>query len=176
MNTYQTLQQKMLGLAFILVTLGVTACNLQPADAQQPSATEQNKQLIQEAIETGLNRGDMDAFDEFFGPDFIEHEELPPGTPAGREGVKAATAIMRTAFPDLKITIADMVAEGDKVAVRLTWSGTQDGEFMGMPPTGKSFSMNVMDIFRIEDGKIAEHWGVSDSMAMMTQLEMLPAP
>jgi hypothetical protein len=104
MNTYQIFQQKMVKLAFtgglLLMTISVVACSTQSTAAQPASTAEQNKQLIQEALEMGFNRGDMGAFDKYFAADFIEHEELPPGTPPGLEGVKAAMAMMRTAFPD----------------------------------------------------------------------------
>ena len=75
-----------------------------------------------------------------------------------------------------KATIDDIVAEGNKVVIRQTWSGTQKGEWMGMPPTGKSVSFGVIDIIRIADGKFVEHWGQMDSMGMMQQLGAVPAP
>lgn len=137
---------------------------------------EQNKAVARRLIEEVFNRGNIDLVDELIAPDFVEHEEMPPGTPAGREGNKAATIMLRSAFPDFKATIDDMVAEGDKVVLRLTWSGTQEGEFMGMPLTGKRFSIPVFDILRIDGGKIVEHWGQMDQMAMMQQLGATPGP
>jgi predicted ester cyclase len=80
------------------------------------------------------------------------------------------------AVPDLAATIDDMIASGDKVFVRSTISGTQTGEFLGMPPTGKSFSIGSMDIVRIQDDQAIEHWGIQDTMAMMTQLGLMPPP
>ena len=80
--------------------------------------------------------------------------------------------MMFSAFPDFTVTLEDL----HKVVARLKWTGTQENEFMGMPVTGKSFAINVIDIFRIEDGKVKEHWGVSDMMARMGQLGMLPEP
>ena len=118
----------------------------------------------------------MGQADEFLAPDFVEHEELPPGMPSGREGVKQMTAMMRSAFPDFKATIDDMVAEGDKVVLRMTWKGTHKGEFMGVRPTGKSVSFGVIDIIRIAGGKFVEHWGQMDSMGMMQQLGAMPGP
>jgi steroid delta-isomerase-like uncharacterized protein len=137
---------------------------------------EQNKAVARRLIEDVFNQGDISLVDELIAPDFVEHEEMPPGTPSGREGNKAATAMLRSAFPDFKATIDDMVAEGDKVVLRLTWSGTQEGEFMGMPPSGKRFSISVFDILRIDGGKIVEHWGQMDQMAMMQQLGAMPGP
>ena len=103
-------------------------------------------------------------------PGFVDHEELPPGIPPGREGVKQLTNMFRSAFPDFKATIDDMIGEGDKVVARQTWSGTHKGEFMGVPPTGKKVSFGVIDIVRIAGGKVVEHWGQMDGMGMMKQL------
>ena len=86
------------------------------------------------------------------------------------------TALLRSAFPDFKATIDDLVAEGDKVVIRQTWTGTHKGEFMGVPPTGKSVSFGVIDILRIAGGKVVEHWGLMDSMSLMQQLGASPTP
>ena len=128
-------------------------------------STEQNKAVRR--LEEVFNRGNISLVDELFAPDFVEHEELPPGIPPGREAVKQLTTMFRSAFPDFKATIDDIVAEGDKVVIRQTWSGTHKGEFMGVPPTGKSVSFGVIDIVRIAGGKLVEHWGQMDMMGMM---------
>ena len=96
--------------------------------------------------------------------------------PAGREAVKQMPAMLHSAFPDFHTTINDLIAEGDKVVVSMTWSGTQQGEWMGMPPSGKRMSINVIDIFRVADGKFVEHWGLMDGMTMMQQLGAMPTP
>ena len=85
-------------------------------------------------------------------------------------------SIFRSAFPDFKATIDDIIAEGDKVVIRQTFSGTHKGEFMGIAPTGKRVSFGVMDIVRIAGGKFVEHWGQMDSMGMMQQLGAIPTP
>ena len=139
-------------------------------------STEQNKVLVRRMVEEIFTQGKTSQADEFLAPDFVEHEELPPGIPSGREGVKQLTNMFRTAFPDFRATIDDIVAEGDKVVIRQTWSGTHKGEFMGVPPTGKSVSFGVIDIIRIVGGKFVEHWGQMDSMGMMQQLGAIPAP
>jgi steroid delta-isomerase-like uncharacterized protein len=139
-------------------------------------STEQNKVLVRQMVEEVFNRGNMSLADKFLAPDFVEREELPPGVPRGREGVKQLTAMFRSAFPDFKATIDDIIAEGDKVVIRQTWTGTHKGEFMGMPPTGKRMSIGVIDIIRIAEGKFVEHWGQMDSMGMMQQLGAMPAP
>ena len=139
-------------------------------------STEENKALVRRLVEEVFNRGNISLADEFLAPDFVEHEELPPGIPPGREAPKQLTTMMHSAFPDFKATIDDIIAEGDKVVVRMTWSGTHNGEFMGIPPTGNSFSVGVIDILRIVDGKLTDHWGQTDNMGMMQQLGVIPAP
>ena len=139
-------------------------------------STEQNEALVRRMVEELFNRGNVSLADEFLAPDFIEREELPPGTPSGREGVIQMTAMLRSAFPDFKATIDDIIAQGDKVVIRQTWTGTHKGEFMGVPPTGRSVSIGVIDIIRVAGGKFAEHWGQMDSMGLMQQLGAIPAP
>lgn len=139
-------------------------------------STEQNKASVRQLVEELLNQGNMSVIDELFAPDFVEHEELPPGIPPGREAPKLLFTMLRSAFPDFKATIEHLIAEGDKVVLYMTWTGTQKGEFMGVPPTGKSISIGVIDIIRLAEGKYVEHWGIMDSMAMMQQLGAMPAP
>jgi steroid delta-isomerase-like uncharacterized protein len=139
-------------------------------------STEQNKALVRHMVEEVFNRGNMDQLDELLAPDFVEHEELPPGIPPGREAPKALFGMLHSAFPDFQATIEDIVAEGDKVVIRMTWTGTQKGEFMGVPPTGKRVSWAVIDILRMVEGKCVEHWGQMDQMSLMQQLGAMPAP
>ena len=137
---------------------------------------EQNKVLVRQMMEEIFNRGNISQAGEFLAPDFIEREELPPGIPSYREGITQLTTMLRGAFPDFRATIDDIIAEGDKVVIRQTWSGTHEGEFMGVPPTGNSVSFGVIDIIRIAGGKFAEHWGQMDSMGLMQQLGAGPTP
>ena len=139
-------------------------------------STEQNKASMRRFMEEVFNRGNVSLVDELIAPDFVEHEELPPGMPPGREAVKAFFTMFRSAFPDLKVTVDDMIAEGDKVVVRSTWSGTHKGEFMGIPPTGKSVSFGVTDTVSIAGGKLVEHWGQMDTFGVLHQLGVIPAP
>lgn len=103
------------------------------------------------------------------GESFIEHEELP-GFPSTRDGAVLFLTALRAAFPNLHMHIREMIAEGDKVSVLLTMSGTHQGDFLGIAATGKQIKVPVSDLMRIADGKIAEHWGVTDNGAMMEQL------
>lgn len=122
-----------------------------------------------------ITQGNFDAMDEFIHEDVIEHEELGD-LPSGRAGVKAWFSMMREAFPDLRVEIVAMAVEGDELWAQVVFHGTHRAEFMGVPATGKSFSMNVMDRLRFADGKVVEHWGVADQMTMMAQLGLAEPP
>ena len=114
--------------------------------------------------------------DDFIAEDFVDHNPEGPDQGPGPEGVKQLFIARRSTFPDLTVKVDDQVAEGDKVVNRLTITGTHQGEFMGIPAPGKSFSMGAVAIFRIEDGKIAERWGETDMIGMMQQLGVVPPP
>jgi steroid delta-isomerase-like uncharacterized protein len=137
---------------------------------------EQNKASFRRMMEEALNQGNISLIDELVAPDVVEHEELPPGISADREGVKQMFTMLRSGFPDINATIGDIIAEGDKVVARSTWSGTHQGEFMGIPATGKRVSFGVIDIVRYADGKVVEHWGQMDNLGMLQQLGVVPAP
>lgn len=137
---------------------------------------EKNKELARKLVEEVLNQRKINMVDNLLIPDFIEHEELPPGIPAGREAPKVLFTMLHNAFPDFKATIEHLIAEEDKVILHMKWTGTHQGEFMGVAPTGKSISINVIDIIAIDDGRFTEHWGVMDRMTMMQQLGVIPAP
>jgi steroid delta-isomerase-like uncharacterized protein len=138
-------------------------------------SAEQNKELCRR-LYAAINSGDFDAIDQIVAANFTEHETMDPRLPAGREGVKALFRMLRQAMPDAAMTPEDMIAEGDRVAIRVVMSGTQNGEFMGIPASGKHVEITVMDLMRIQNNQIAEHWGVSDMLAMMTQIGAIPAP
>ena len=131
------------------------------------------KATVRGLINEVFNEGNLDAVDNYIHDDFVEHEAGPPGMPTDKEAPRAWTAMMRAAFPDMHMAIEDLVVEGDKVAIRTTVTGTHTGEFMGIPPTDKKFEISAIDIVRMQDGKLIEHWGVSDAMAMMQQLGVM---
>ena len=121
-----------------------------------------------------LNAGDIEAFGALLADGFVEHE-VAPGLAPTKEGVQEFFRIYRAAFPDLRMDPEDVVASGDKVVARVRATGTHEGEFMGMPPTGKSIDVQLIDIMRFaEDGLVHEHWGVVDMLAMMQQLGVVP--
>jgi steroid delta-isomerase-like uncharacterized protein len=121
-----------------------------------------------------LNAGDVDGFGELLADDFIEHEETPGLAPT-KDGVMQFFRMYVAAFPDLRFTAEDVLPSGDKVVVRARATGTHQGDFMGMPPTGRSMDVQLIDIIRFgDDGLAHEHWGVFDAMTMMQQLGALP--
>ncbi len=137
--------------------------------------SEENKVLIRRFFEEVWNEKNLDAIDELIAAEQIDHS-LPPGLPAGREGAKTFIGMYLNAFPDTKMTIEDVVAEGDKVVTRWIATGTHTGELMGIPATGKQVTVTGLDINRYSDGKSVEHWGQFDQMGMMQQLGVIPVP
>ena len=133
-------------------------------------STERNKAISRRADEELFNRGNLDVADELFAADFLHHDPASAEAWRGPEGVKRYVRLVRTAFPDLHLTIEDQVAEGDKVAYRWTARGTHRGEFMGRAPTGNRVSLTGIAIARVTDGKIREIWETSDALGLMQQL------
>ncbi len=138
-------------------------------------SSEENKALIREVIEEVWNKGNLEAVDRYFAPDYVDHAPLPGQAP-GPEGYRGAVAAVRDAFPDLRLTLEDILAEGDRVAFRYTMEGTHQGDFMGIPPTGKPFSVGGMIIARVAEGKAVERWANLDTLGLMQQLGAIPSP
>ena len=121
-----------------------------------------------------LSAGDIDGFGDLVADDFIEHEDMP-GLERSKEGVKQLFRMYRKGFPDLRMEAEDILVSGDKVVARVRGTGTHEGEFMGMPATGKSVDVQLIDIIRFgDDGLAHEHWGVFDALKMMQQLGAIP--
>jgi steroid delta-isomerase-like uncharacterized protein len=139
---------------------------------QAPTADADGTAILRMAIERGWNQGDMAAMDEVFAADHVEHQV---GIEPGREGVKGSIRYLRTAFPDLHLTIESTLADGDRVWTRISATGTHMGPFMGVPATGRSFRIDVIDIVRVVDGRIVEHWGVADRLSIAQQLGVVQA-
>ena len=134
----------------------------------------QNKAIVRKFGER-MNAQDVEGALAHFGPSFIDHA-VRPGMPPGIEGTRLFFNMLFTAFPDLHGTIQDIIAEGDKVVDRMTCEGTHQGMFMGVPPTGKSVKWSFIDINRIADGKVVEHWAEVDTMGILQQLGLVPPP
>ncbi len=125
---------------------------------------EKNKTIVRGFIEA-YNERKLDLIDDFVSPDYVDHSNS-----VGRGGLKQLIAMGLNSFPDWHETIEDIIAEGDKVWVRLTYTGTHKGEFMGLTPTGKKITSKAVDIYRIVDGKLAEYWNVTDNVNIFKQV------
>jgi steroid delta-isomerase-like uncharacterized protein len=137
-------------------------------------STEQNKSLARYVYEEIFNTGNFEALAEVSAPDFVDHSPSPGQAP-GVEGVIQSLTGLREAFPDMTFTVEDMIAEGDKVVSRLTMRGTHNGEFMGVPATGRPVAQTGIDIVRIVDGIAVERWGEFDNLGLMQQLGLIPS-
>jgi len=134
--------------------------------------SEEHKQLLQRLMEEVFNGGNYDVADQLVAPDFLNHEASEG--PRRPEGFKATARWLRGAFPDLHTVLHEIVAEGDLVVGRITVSGTHRGEFMGAQPTGRRFSVQHLHMYRVADGKVAEHWACRDDVAQLAQLGLMP--
>jgi steroid delta-isomerase-like uncharacterized protein len=135
--------------------------------------TERNKTVVRRFIEEVQNQKNWDVYDELHPPDFV-NLSAPPGVPSDRAGGKLFLGAFLNAFPDCHFTIDDMIAEDDRVATKKTFSGTHTGEFNGIPPTGNQVTITFVDILRLRDGKIVEHWLSMDQLSFMQQLGVIP--
>jgi steroid delta-isomerase-like uncharacterized protein len=131
-------------------------------------------ELVRRFYEDVLVGGDLVALDELATSDYEEHDPLP-GQGDGLQGLKDRVSTLREGL-DPRFTIEDVISEGDRLVVRWTNSGTHVGDFLGIPATNKSFSVAGIDIYRVSDGKLAEHWHVVDQLSMLQQLGLIPTP
>lgn len=138
------------------------------------STIERNERLIRRYFEEVWNRGELEALDEIVAPDYVNHSPGMPDPRPGPEGLKPIVAALRKGIPDVAYAIQDIVVSPDKVAVRVVMTGTHTGALFGIPPTGRRLTVEQMQIERIENGKIAEHWRRTDDLGMMRQLGLLP--
>jgi steroid delta-isomerase-like uncharacterized protein len=121
-----------------------------------------------------INAGDIDGFGELLAEDFVEHEETPGLAPT-KEGVIEFFRMYRSAFPDLEMRVDEVLVSGEKTVIRATATGTHEGDLMGMPATGRSIEVKLIDIMAFNQaGMIREHWGLVDMLAMMQQLGAIP--
>ena len=137
-----------------------------------PIAVETNVSVVRRFIDEVFLQGRFDAVDELVTDDFTPHTWGP--TPPGRDGLKQAIERVSQGLSDARMTIDDVVAQDDKVAVRLTSSATQTGPFMGLPPSGKRYEIGEIHWFRLRDGRICEHWHQADFLGMLRQLGAMP--
>ncbi len=162
-------------ICILLIAVAITifaGCAPNKSPAEQ--LAEKNKAIVTQ-IYKAFNANDWNTLQTMLTPEFVDHNPAP-GQKPGFEGVKEVFAQMSSAFPDMKMEVQEIIAEGDFVCARIYFSGTQKGEFMGMPSTGKSFKTDGYDFVRLVNGKVAERWGISNDMSMMMQLGMMPMP
>lgn len=138
--------------------------------------SQENKALVRRLIDEVWNQGKLAMTDELVAPNFATHDPGSPDFGRGPQAVKQGVSLYRNAFPDIRFTIEDMVAEGDKVVTRWTASGTHKGELSGIPPTGKKTTVTGVTISRFAGGKIVETWSNWDTLGLMQQLGVAPAP
>jgi len=138
-------------------------------------AANDNKAVVRRFYQEVLNERKLDVLDQIAAEDYVEHDPFP-GQGNGRADLKARVASLHQAFNPLRFNVEDVIAEGDKVVVRWTNSGTDRGGFMGIPPTGREFGIAGIDIYVVRDGRLAEHWHVVDMLGHMQQLGLLPTP
>ncbi len=139
------------------------------------SAQERNKDVIRRLIEEVYNEDNLKVVEQLIAPDIFDHAAVPEHQ-HGIDGFKHVMEWVRTFSSDVHYDIDDMIAEADKVAVRMTQSGTHTGSVKGLPPTGKRFSVDYVHWFRLEDGKVAEMWAVRDDLSRLEQLGLITAP
>ena len=140
------------------------------------STKENNKAVYRRFIEEVANQGNFAAADELLDENVIEYESLPGGLPPNGDGIRRLFRMLRTAFPDFNITIEDLLSDGDKAIARVTLRGTHQGELLGLAPTGRKVAYEAIDISRIVNGKMIEHWGIPDYLTMFTQLGIKAGP
>jgi steroid delta-isomerase-like uncharacterized protein len=131
---------------------------------------QQNEKIIQRYFEEVWNQGKLDVLDEILDPTYMNHSPGMPNPAPGPAGLKPIIAGLRKAFPDLHFTIENMLVTEQQVAVHCTMRGTHEGDLFGLPATGKKIVVNQMQIERIKNSKIIEHWRQSDDFGMMRQL------
>jgi steroid delta-isomerase-like uncharacterized protein len=138
--------------------------------------SEANKAIARRLIEEAWNKGEPAAVDALVDPAYVGHFAIQREPLRGPEAYKGFIAGLLAAFPDLQFTVEDIVAEGDKVAIRWTNRGTHGGALMGVPPTGRRVEASGIWIHRLAGGKVVEEWGESDVLGMLQQLGVVPAP
>jgi steroid delta-isomerase-like uncharacterized protein len=135
----------------------------------------QNRDLIRRFYDEGWTKNNLDVYDELVTEDFTDHQAMP-GLPPGREGFKALNVMFRSAFPDLRVDVDNVVAEDDKVGCRWRSTGTHQGELFGIPPTGKKVDVTATVFYRVDNGRLAEGWIARDDVGLMRQLGVIPSP
>ena len=139
------------------------------------TTVEQNKAIIRRMTEVFYNQGHVELAEQFFADTYVHHDPASPQV-RDRDGLQAGLRAFRSGCPDLKITIDDLVAEGNSVTKRWTYHATHTGDLSGLPPTGRPITMSGLELFRLADGKIVECWLAYDNFSLLQQLGIVPTP
>lgn len=138
------------------------------------SLAAQNQRIVERYFDEVWNQGKVDVLDELLAPDYVNHSSSLADSPPGPAGVKPIVIAMRRAFPDLRYRIDQLVVSEEAVAARVTLSGTHQGDFFGIAPTGKRFEVTQTNIERFRSGKIVEHFRNTDELSLLRQLGVVP--
>ena len=136
--------------------------------------SEGNKSIVRRLFEEVWNKGNTQIVDELFTPNYFHHDSSTPDVGRGPESEKKRASLYRTAFPDLRLTIEDIIADGETVMARWSCRGTHKGDLSGIAPTGKQFAISGVSIARLANGKMAEGWVNWDALGLMQQLGVVP--
>ena len=136
-------------------------------------ATEENEAIVRRFVEEVMNGGNLGAAEDLIAPDHVNHDPTAPEVPTGPEGIKQLIGMYRSAFPDIHFRTEEMISDGGTVAHRWTFTGTHEGEMMGVEPTGNRVEVSGVEMNHVEDGKITASYTVSDAMGLMGQLGAL---
>jgi steroid delta-isomerase-like uncharacterized protein len=136
--------------------------------------SENNKNVVRRLIEEVWNKGNLHVADELYTPNYLHHDPATPDVGRGPEGEKQRATLYRSAFPDFRLSIDELLADGDHVVARWTCRGTHKGELNGIAPTGKQFNISGISLVRFSGGKMAEGWINWDTIGLMQQLGVVP--
>jgi steroid delta-isomerase-like uncharacterized protein len=138
-------------------------------------SVEENKAIVRRLVKEAQESGKLGVIDDLVSPDFVDHSAWP-GIPASREGVRQIFGMFHAALANLEVIIHDQIAEDDRVVTRKTLRGTHQGDFLGVPPSGNVLTIEVIDILRLKDGRITDHWNLVDQHGLLQQLGLVPTP
>jgi predicted ester cyclase len=136
---------------------------------------ETNKALVRRLYEEGFNHGNLDLVDRLVAPDVVTHNPIVLDAPPGAASIRGGIELLREAFPDLRVEVLDLIAEGNRVAAFLRISGTNTGNYRRGGATNRRASMRAFFMWRIADGRLAESWGVADRFAFLQELGIIPS-
>ncbi len=140
-----------------------------------PDTLETNKALVRRLYEDGFNRGDLAVVDAIVAPDVVTHDPIILDAPTGPDSIRGGIEMIRKAFPDFRVEVLDLIAEGDRVGSFLSMSGTNSGDYRRGGATHKKGTMRAFFLWRVADGRLAESWGMADRFQFLQQLGVVPS-